>query len=131
MLNSGVLVVRPCARIYSEITSALQETARIERYDFPDQELLSDIFECRWVALPYVYNALKTLRIEGVHDSIWRDSEVRAVHYIFATKPWHEKVSEGDLSGLDETVVWWWRANWERMRLERKAGVNDEFSAAV
>lgn len=130
MLNSGVLVVRPSARVYDEITAALQETARIERYDFPDQELLSDVFAGRWVPLPYVYNALKTLRIAGVHDSIWRDSEVRAVHYIFATKPWHEEVVEGDLSGLDETGVWWWRANWERMRVERGVGVLDEFSGS-
>ncbi|KAJ5780932.1 Glycosyl transferase family 8 [Penicillium paradoxum] len=128
MLNSGVLVVRPSARVYEEITSALQETERIERYIFPDQELLSDVFEGRWVALPYVYNALKTLRIEGVHDPIWEDAEARAVHYIFATKPWHEEVKEGDLSGLDETLVWWWRANWERMGIERLAGVEDEFS---
>ncbi|KAJ5372183.1 Glycosyl transferase family 8 [Penicillium concentricum] len=131
MLNSGVLVVRPSARVYGEITAALQETERIERYDFPDQELLSDVFTGRWVPLPYVYNGLKTLRIEGVHDCIWRDSEVRAVHYIFATKPWHEKVEEGDLSGLDETGVWWWRANWERMRVERGVGVSDEFSRSV
>lgn len=130
MLNSGVLVVRPSARVYDEITAALQETARIERYDFPDQELLSDVFAGRWVPLPYVYNALKTLRIAGVHDSIWRDSEVRAVHYIFATKPWHEEVVEGDLSGLDETGVWWWRANWERMRVERGVGVLDVYSGS-
>ncbi|KAJ5816841.1 Glycosyl transferase family 8 [Penicillium robsamsonii] len=130
MLNSGVLVVRPSARVYDEITAGLRETERIERYDFPDQELLSDVFAGRWVPLPYVYNALKTLRIEGVHDCIWRDSEVRAVHYIFATKPWHEEVKEGDLSGLDATGVWWWRANWERMRVERGVGVLDEFSGA-
>ncbi|KAJ5520571.1 Glycosyl transferase family 8 [Penicillium fimorum] len=130
MLNSGVLVVRPSARVYDEITAALRETERIEQYDFPDQELLSDVFAGRWVPLPYVYNALKTLRIEGVHDCIWMDSEVRAVHYIFATKPWHEKVEDGNLSGLDETGVWWWRANWERMGVEKGVGVLDEFSEA-
>jgi lipopolysaccharide biosynthesis glycosyltransferase len=130
MLNSGVLVVQPSAKSYREITSALQETERIEKYDFPDQELLSEAFLGRWVALPYVYNALKTLRIEGVHDFIWRDEEVRAVHYIFATKPWHEEKREGEIDGLDETGVWWWRANWERMRTEREAGVEDQFSKA-
>jgi lipopolysaccharide biosynthesis glycosyltransferase len=130
MLNSGVLVVSPSARFYAEIEVGLQDTARIERYTFPDQELLSDVFTGRWVALPYIYNALKTLRMEGVHDAIWRDSEVRAVHYIFATKPWHESVKEGELDGLDETGVWWWRANWERMLGERNIGIEDEFSRA-
>lgn len=128
MLNSGVLVVSPSAQRYSEITAALQETERIEKYIFPDQDLLSDVFLGRWDSLPYVYNALKTLRMEGVHDGIWRDGEVKAVHYIFAMKPWHEKRKEGDVEGLDETGVWWWRANWERMRGEREGGIEDQFS---
>ncbi|OQD80860.1 hypothetical protein PENANT_c031G00990 [Penicillium antarcticum] len=90
MLNSGVLVVTPSLKIYDEISTGLADLARIEKYDFPDQELLSEVFDGRWVPLPYVYNALKTLRMEGVHDCLWRDSEVKAVHYIFGTKPWHE-----------------------------------------
>jgi hypothetical protein len=116
------------AKSYSGITSALQEVERIDEYDFPDQELLSDVFLGRWVALPYGYNALKTPRIEGVHDAIWRDDEVRAVHYNFATKPWHETKKAGETDGLDETGVWWWRANWARMAAEREAGVEDQFS---
>ncbi|KAJ5566329.1 Glycosyl transferase family 8 [Penicillium sp. DV-2018c] len=132
MLNSGVLVVQPSSHFYAEIENGLRDIARIEKYTFPDQELLSDVFRGRWVALPYVYNALKTLRMKGVHDVIWRDGEVRAVHYIFAKKPWHEDAREGatgsgdgsglDGLGLDETGLWWWRANWERMRVERGVG---------
>lgn len=30
--------------------------------------------------MPYVYNALKTLRI--IHPAIWRDEDVRNVHYM-------------------------------------------------
>ncbi|KAJ5667987.1 Glycosyl transferase family 8 [Penicillium maclennaniae] len=127
MLNSGVLVVTPSSKIYSEIMSALQETERIEKYDFPDQELLSDVFNGRWVALPYVYNALKTLRMENVHGAIWRDEEAKAVHYIFAKKPWHE-VEEAKEKKLSELSLWWWKANWERQRLERENGVADAFS---
>lgn len=128
MLNGGVLIVTPSAKIYSEITDALQETARIEKYDFPDQELLSDVFDGRWVALPYVYNALKTLRWEGVHGAIWRDEKVKAVHYIFAKKPWHEEEADAEEKKLDEPSLWWWEANWRRQRLERDHGVKDGFS---
>lgn len=127
MLNSGVLVVTPSSKIYSEILTALQETERIEKYDFPDQELLSDVFDGRWVALPYVYNALKPLRWENVHGAIWRDEEAKAVHYIWAKKPWHE-VEEAKEKKLDELSQWWWEANWERQRLERGNGVVDAFS---
>ncbi|KAJ5692132.1 Glycosyl transferase family 8 [Penicillium macrosclerotiorum] len=132
MLNSGVLVIVPSAHTYAEITIALQDTARISAYDFPDQELLTDVFRGRWVALPYVYNALKTLRWADVHSAIWRDDEVRAVHYIFARKPWHEEIKpEHELraiKGLDEPGVWWWEANWERARGEREAGIVDKYS---
>lgn len=136
MLNSGVLVITPSAKIYNTITSTLLETDRIEKYDFPDQELLSDVFQGQWVPIPYVYNALKTLRWADVHGAIWRDAEVRALHYIFAKKPWHEEVGlENDPSArevlfreLDETNQWWWEANWERQRVERERGIKDEYS---
>lgn len=132
MLNSGVLVITPSSSTYGEITSALQATSRIEKYHFPDQELLSDVFGGRWVALPYIYNALKTLRWEDVHGAIWRDEEVRAVHYIFAKKPWHEEVgleSPGkEKEALDPPGVWWREANRQRMRMERERGVKDRFS---
>lgn len=130
MLNSGVLVITPSPKIYAEITAALEDTSRIEKYNFPDQELLSDVFAGRWVSIPYVFNALKTLRWRDVHGAIWRDREVRAVHYIFAKKPWHEDVG-GDMlevkRRLDETSLWWWEANWERKRVEREMGVEDGY----
>jgi lipopolysaccharide biosynthesis glycosyltransferase len=69
----------------------IQETLQDERtttYMFPDQALLGDVFAGRWVALPYVYNALKFLRWPGVHDAIWRDDRVKNIHYGFTPKPW-------------------------------------------
>lgn len=132
MLNSGVLVITPSPQIYAQITTALQDTSRIEKYNFPDQELLSDVFAGRWVSIPYVYNALKTLRAGEVHGAIWRDEEVRAVHYIFARKPWHEGggVDSVDVARerLDELGFWWWEADRERRGLERAKGVVDGFS---
>lgn len=119
LLNSGTLVITPSAQIFSEINSALHDLPRIAQYSFPDQDLLSDVFNGRWVSLPYVYNALKTLRWEGVHSDIWRDEEVKAVHYIFAKKPWHEKVETPEaFAALDEPGKWWEEANWERKQLE-------------
>lgn len=32
--------------------------------------------------MPYVYNALKTLRI--IHPNLWRDEDVRNIHYMCA-----------------------------------------------
>ncbi|KAI9040464.1 glycosyltransferase family 8 protein [Aspergillus affinis] len=123
MLNSGLLVVVPSTRTFSLITDTMNTPSRTDHYDFPDQELLSDVFRGRWVALPYVYNALKTLRWEGVHDAIWRDESVKNVHYIFAKKPWHEDPQDE----MDETHRWWWRANLERQERDREGGITDGF----
>ena len=88
--------------------------------DFADQSLLSDLFKGCWVPLPYIYNALKTIRWEGVHREIWRDDQVKNVHYILAPKPWDE---ERDMSGKsDPTHAWWWEVNDERLEKEKEAG---------
>ncbi|KAB8217017.1 nucleotide-diphospho-sugar transferase [Aspergillus novoparasiticus] len=121
MLNSGLLVVRPTISAWAEILAGLHMPDRTDKYDFPDQELLSDVFRGRWVVLPYVYNALKTLRWVGVHNDIWRDDEVKNVHYIFAKKPWHEDPDDK----MDEPSRWWWEVNRQRQQLEVKKGITD------
>ena len=97
--NSGLLVVNPSRDVYNLILHRIDEPSLVMKYDFPDQDLLSDLFRGRWVGLPYVYNALKTLRRDGVHDAIWRDDRVKCVHYIMTPKPWDEEdvdVENGD-----------------------------------
>ena len=97
-----------------------------EHMAFPDQDLLADLFEGRWVPLPYVYNALKTLRWKGVHDTLWRDDEVKNVHYILNPKPWEEE-EEFAKSGAvtDETHRWWFEANKRRKLEEKTKGIDD------
>ena len=75
------------------------------------------------MALPYVYNALKTLRWKGVHDQIWRDEEVKNVHYILSPKPWEEKEGESE----DETHAWWFAANKKRLEDEKSRGIDDGY----
>ena len=72
-----------------------------------------------------MYNALKTLRWENVHKPIWRDEEVKNVHFILSPKPWDE--GEEGVEGGDETHVWWWRCNRERLEREKREGVEDGF----
>lgn len=123
--NGGLQVVNPSTPTYNLILSALQRPSSTSGYDFADQSLLADLFPARWVALPYVYNALKTLRWKGVHDAIWRDGEVRNVHYILSPKPWDEKSVDGDegKKERDEAHAWWWEVNEERVVEERRRGV--------
>jgi len=123
IVNGGLQVVNPCADVYDLITQVLESPSSVESYEFADQSLLSDLFKQRWVPIPYIYNALKTLRWRGVHDAIWRDDKVKNVHYILSPKPWDE--AEG-VEG-DETHAWWKKMNRERIAGEKERGIDDGF----
>ncbi|CAN9120314.1 glycosyl transferase family protein-like protein [Alternaria alternata] len=122
MPNGGLQVVNPSLATYNLILEQLSnETSG--NYDFADQSLLGDLFNGRWVALPYTYNALKTLRSKGVHDAIWRDEEVKNVHYILSPKPWDEEAGKCS----QEIHEWWWTVNNERRQAEKSKGIDDGF----
>lgn len=126
MPNGGLQVVIPSPAVYNTILSALGDS-KTASYEFSDQSLLGDIFHGRWVALPYIYNALKTLRWEGVHDEIWRDDRVKNVHYILSPKPWDESAEDRRKEGRDGSHQWWWDVNDRRIKEEKASGVNDGF----
>ena len=120
-LNSGLLVVVPSAAVYNLITKQMEDSDALQKYTFPDQDLLSDVFKDRWVVLPYVYNALKTIRKETVHGPIWRDDRVKNVHYILAPKPWNARLQGTD----EEPLKWWHEANNSRKQTEASKGLSD------
>jgi hypothetical protein len=121
--NGGLVVVVPSQGTYDKILHVLQDGDKTNNYDFADQALLGDVFHGRWVGLPYVYNALKTLRWKGVHDEIWRDARVKNIHYILSPKPWDEKEGEGS----EETHGWWHQMNASRLEDEESRGIKDGF----
>lgn len=45
-----------------------------------------------------------------IHANLWRDDEVRCLHYILADKPWHTRVLAGGTGEYDEVHSWWWGA---------------------
>ncbi|KAJ4157722.1 hypothetical protein NW754_009371 [Fusarium falciforme] len=120
-LNSGLLVVNPSETLYNDIVSRIDSHGT--EYQFPDQDLLADLYRERWVPLPYVYNALKTMRESHVHGEIWRDDKVKNVHYILSPKPWDELDHNGNWRGEKEIHKWWVDANDERLAAERKVGI--------
>jgi lipopolysaccharide biosynthesis glycosyltransferase len=106
MPNGGLQVVNPSTQVYDLILERLSDPSAMD-YDFADQSLLGDLFRGRWVALPYTYNALKTMRSMGTHEQIWRDDEVKNVHFLLSPKPWDEKPGECS-QAIHE---WWWPVN--------------------
>ena len=124
MPNGGLQVVVPSAAVYAKILASLASD-QVQSYEFADQSVLGDLFKGRWVALPYTYNALRPLRWKGVHDAIWRDEEVKNIHYLLNPKPWDEK--EGERGQHDETFKWWWKVTDERHAEEKTRGIHDGF----
>jgi lipopolysaccharide biosynthesis glycosyltransferase len=62
------------------IVDFIHTSPEIPGYRFPDQDALAAIFRGKWLPLPYVYNALKTLRV--AHKPLWNDDAVKNIHYM-------------------------------------------------
>lgn len=109
LLNSGLVVLKPSPESAKLVSAVLEgEPELVSRFTFADQDLFAHVFRNLWKPLPYTYNALKTLR--KTHSPIWRDEDVRCVHYILK-KPWAKRPpppGEEEESGFDELNRWWW-----------------------
>jgi len=107
LLNGGLIVLTPSATLGRSIIDFFHTSPLIPTFTLFDQDLLATFFRGRWKPLPWVYNALKTLRV--IHKNLWRDDEVRCLHYILTDKPWNARVQEGNVvDDLTEMDKWWW-----------------------
>ncbi|KAG8958933.1 hypothetical protein FRC00_002136 [Tulasnella sp. 408] len=108
LLNSGLVVLTPSIKTYNTLEDWVHNSPLIPTFGFPDQDLLSAVFAGRWKPLPYIYNALKPLRT--THPKMWRDEDVKVVHYIM-DKPWQARIGpggKGEKGDFVATHVWWW-----------------------
>jgi alpha-N-acetylglucosamine transferase len=101
--NGGTLVLRPDEAVFGDLLAELAGVEDLTRYPFAEQDFLNERFRGRWRALPYVYNALKTLPSQ--HPALWDRAAVKNLHFII-DKPWE--------SGLDPRSryhdlerIWW------------------------
>ncbi|KAF8507135.1 nucleotide-diphospho-sugar transferase [Russula emetica] len=107
LLNSGLFVLTPSATLAQSIVDFLHTSPLVPTFSFPDQDFLAEFFRGKWKPLPWVYNALKMLRV--IHKNLWRDEEVRCLHYILPDKPWKTRVRKDDVvDDLTEMDLWWW-----------------------
>ncbi|KIJ68321.1 glycosyltransferase family 8 protein [Hydnomerulius pinastri MD-312] len=105
-LNSGLVVLNPSVELSNAVYNHLYTSPLVSTWSFPDQDLLSDFFKGKWKPLPWCYNALKTLML--IHKPIWRDDEIRCLHYILADKPWQARVPKNGGGDYDKSHQWWW-----------------------
>ena len=101
--NAGLLVLRPDADVFADMIARLAGLTDLTGFLFAEQDFLNDYFRDRWVPLPYVYNALKTLSVQ--HPDLWHLPDVRNIHFII-DKPWARRPGSDD-PYLDLTRLWW------------------------
>lgn len=118
--NGGLYVIVPSKEVFQQIEDTLNNPELTDTYYFPDQGLVSDVFEGKWVPLSYKYNALKTLK--SIHSDFWDFNEVKNIHYILSTKPW-DTVENDDT----DTFKYWFDFNHRRKIDDAKNGVTDGF----
>lgn len=79
-LNGGLIVLFPSKESMDSILDFMDSSPLIATTQFPDQDILAEVFRGRWQTLPWWTNGLKTLR--AVHPEVWADTEVRLIHYM-------------------------------------------------
>ncbi|CAG8851805.1 4917_t:CDS:1, partial [Racocetra persica] len=110
--NGGLIILRPSKLKFNEIYNYIENHEDPDKFLFAEQYILNEIFRGNWIGLPYIYNALKTLR--KVHPLMWSDKDVKNVHYV-VDKPWKEDIVKMRAMNLDERgdfwilYNWWWR----------------------
>ena len=127
LLNSGLFIFTPFASQWSQILDFLNTSPTVKGFLFPDQDFLAEFFKGRWESLSWKYNALKTWRYW--HPEMWRDEEVKNLHYI-VDKPWIKRVGKdgkaGYLGNDAVTHQWWWDefGKWEDVQEKgRESGI--------
>ena len=102
-LNSGLLVLTPDSAVFEQMVQKLMQVDDLTCYPFADQDFLNEFYEGRWVPLPYIYNALKTLALQ--HASLWDLADVKNIHFIM-DKPWQASLDEDDMYFVVNRL-WW------------------------
>ena len=101
--NGGTLVLRPDRAVLDALLAELAAVEDLTRYVFAEQDFLNEHFRGRWVALPYVYNALKTLPFQ--HPDLWDPTAVKNIHFII-DKPWESPLDPASRYHALERL-WW------------------------
>jgi alpha-N-acetylglucosamine transferase len=114
--NSGFMVLLPSDAEYQAIIRTATEIVNLSTLLFADQDLLNLHFEGRILNMPYIYNALKTLR--NYHSAIWHDEDVKCIHYILE-KPWSVDRNDPDVNNgpFGKLYAKWWEI-YDQLRAE-------------
>ncbi|MEG4836990.1 glycosyltransferase family 8 protein [Microcoleus sp. B9-D4] len=106
--NSGLFVFHPNVAMANDMVNKIQTASEnLSRYLFPDQDFLNDYFKSQWLRLPYVYNAMKTMKV--AHPDLWNLQNIHNLHYII-NKPWNIDIKSSSINEeqfYDLYEIWW------------------------
>lgn len=123
LLNGGLFVYNPSSALWDSMLEYFNSSKELSTFQFPDQDFMARFFLHKWLPVSWKYNALKTM--ENWHPNIWRDEEVRGLHYI-VDKPWERRVASDGIGGHlgrdGKTHGWWWDVweEWVRVRNDER-----------
>ncbi|KXT06941.1 hypothetical protein AC578_7101 [Pseudocercospora eumusae] len=126
-MNSGVFVLTPSKELWERMEHFRLTDPRVQTFRYPDQNFLDTFFKDKWIPIGWQYNAMKTIRYW--HPALWRDEEVRCLHYV-VDKPWEARTGKGEEAGYlgkdGETHYWWWQAfdEWKAEAQKSEIGVD-------
>ena len=66
LFNSGLVILKPSDTEFEQIKAFLDTSPVVRNFTFGDQDVLGEVFNGRWTPLPFIYNALRTLRYVAV-----------------------------------------------------------------
>lgn len=121
LLNGGVFLYKPHEELWEAMHHFFLTSPNLRSFQFPDQDFLAEFFRGTWLSLPWKYNALKTMK--QWHPNIWRDEEVKGLHYI-VDKPWQKRLASDGIGGHlgrdGGSHKWWWEVyrEWRDQRSE-------------
>jgi inositol 3-alpha-galactosyltransferase len=119
LFNSGLFVFTPYQELWDSMITYFNTTPLLTTFLFADNDFFAEYFRDKWMSVGYQYNATKTVR--AWHPQMWRDDEVRNLHYV-ADKPWTGRIGTDEKAGKSEkdrvTHRWWWDefGRWEAER---------------
>ncbi|KAL1527279.1 hypothetical protein AB1Y20_015954 [Prymnesium parvum] len=112
--NAGLIVLRPCRRVYEHMQAALL-TFDLATLSFAEQDFLNEYWAGAWEPLPWVYNATKGLYASH-RATVWDFRQVKIVHFTMA-KPW--ELRHPCHSGFERLNELWWAAFGEPATISR------------
>lgn len=95
--NSGFLLMNLAAMRTDHVSGKMLEASRVSYLEFPDQDVLNQVCQGRVIALPPVYNSIRTfflpqyredfLKIYGSDD--WDEVQKKGTIHYTGGKPWN------------------------------------------